>query len=373
MSREIRDDHYCQHITHASPDPETRNHVQHFEALAPFNAAFRACADSFLDANDLTDLVANVVKKLSPSPGSVVALACLGSDGRDENAACSPLDIIALVMDSGLEQRDIVPVSREIARKFKEQCESALFGEFEVKLLDRPLCYFEGDPHKIWPDRITDAQPLALIDQDSVNYARRILVQQLKYGAEADGDSSLGKKLIAKINDRIGSFKRTCKTGKQTSKSNEIVHFDLNAGCSHFDESISRNGIGPSSFKQSALRLVQSSVNKVLFKGLLREPLERAQELAIQLPANTVQRLDFFKAEGLVGDLPEQQKTRLQDNYKYFLWQYHRSEWSYARERLTTITVDAKEVKERMNDLIEDSSRLAISSPTAVSRPGGTP
>jgi hypothetical protein len=368
MSRTILDTPYCKQVEQSAPNPEGQNYTEHFDSLASFNSMFRFCADSFLDAHNLTDLVTKVIRETSHEPNPVVALGCLGSDGRDENAACSPLDIVALVMQSGLERADISGVSRKITEAFRAQCDSKLFGEFEVKLLEQPLSYFDGDPKKLWPDRITDAQPLALIDTPSVHHARRILVEQLKQSADDNG--RLGRKVIEKFTERIGTYKKICERGEQISKGEAIVHFDLKEGCAYLDDSRSRNSIGPSSFKQNALRLVQSCVNKILFKGILRESVERSQELVTQLPANTVSRLDFFDAEGLTANFPERERQRLQDNYKYFLWQYHRSEWGYSRRNQVKLQVDATDVRERMADLVADSKKLERSAPTAVSVPG---
>jgi hypothetical protein len=192
-------------------------------------------------------------------------------------------------------------------------------------------------------------------------------VSQLRDSRGEDG-LLLGHRVLNKIKERIKSYKKICKSGEQASKGEKIKHFDLNEGVAWFNDAVSRNALGPSSFKQNALRLVQTAANRIIFEGVLDDSLSRAEDLVVKLPPNTVERLDFFLSEGLTGSGFDTTKMgRLQDNYKYFVWLYHRSEWGYSRRGETKTQIDKNEVTNRMQDLLADSDQLAKSNSKPVS------
>lgn len=368
MRSRVSDEDYRARLMQSAPNPERETYDKHYESLAQFNADFRSLADSFLDHHDLNDMVSGVIKDRAPAKNTVVSLACLGSDGRNENSTCSPLDIVAFVMNSGLDSADVPALGQEIAREFRSRCDTRLFGEFEVKPLEHQLSFFDGDPKKLWPDRVTDAKSISDIDSNVVLHARRTLVSQLRDSRGEDG-LLLGHRVLSKIKERLKSYKKICKSGKQTSKGEEIKHFDLKEGIAWFNDAVSRNALGPSSFKQNALRLVQTAANRIIFEGVLDDSLNRAEDLVVKLPPNTIERLEFFLSEGLAGSgFDTARMARLQDNYKYFVWLYHRSEWSYSRRGETETKIDTEEVKSRMEDLLEDSDELAKSNSKPISR-----
>jgi hypothetical protein len=367
MTTPISDESWLSEIEAKVPNPTQQNYAEHFAALGDFNASFRLYAESFLDTHELNDLISSEIGRWSSNPGVVTALACLGSDGREENAACSPLDIVALVINSGIDQPDIPNVSKRVAEAFRKNCQSKLFGEFEVKVMERPLAYFDGDRNKLWPDRVTDAQPINETDRVLVRHAQQVLIDQLRN--ETSGEQiTMGRRVIEKFRERIKSYNKICTQGKQTCHGEVINHFDLQQGLSFFNDSVSRRSIGPSSFKQNALRGVQNAVNRRLFGTFIDDSPDKAKKITEEFPANTIDRLSFLRSEGMTsGDFSQTIMGRLQDNYKYFLWQYHLSEWNYSKRGETSVPIDSSEVGKRMSDLINDVKTLANANPTALS------
>lgn len=356
---------YFEQLVANQPDPSTRSYQAHALEVRQFSDTLRFHAESFLDAVDFEDMVSREITEVGGSQTKLLATTCLGSDGRKENAACSPLDLIVFAMNSGLDNQDAPIISKRIVESFRRATASKLIGEIEIKFCEEPLTFYEGKVGSPWPDRVTDALAINPIDHDFVMLMRDKLATELNGKSNPD----LSRRILHKIQDRIKDYRRVSRMGTQKYGDATIQRFDLDQGLVYFNDSISRTGIGPSSFKQSLLRLVQSCVNKIIFRTVAEANLTDGKAFLRQLPNPTEERVDFFREIGLVSSkrFQEGPSERLKDNYSYFLWQYHRSEYAFSHRRETAIAINGSEAKDRRDDLVADATSFANALGTSVS------
>jgi hypothetical protein len=81
-------------------------------------------------------------------------------------------------------------------------------------------------------------------------------------------------------------------------------------------------------------------------------------EQIAKLPANTIQKLHLLEVDG-ISALSGSELSDLSDNYKYFLWLYHKSQNAYNKGS-TQIVFDSFEVKERCKSIADLCSKQII-------------
>ena len=348
---------YFSHLVQSEPDPAGEGYTEHALRVRTFDQALRSYTQSFLDSNDFETLVSDCVERLGGRRPALIGEMCTGSDGREEKGICSPIDLIVYLVQSELENYDVKSVGRLVRETLGKIPGSDLIGQIEIKLLERDITCFNGDRGMLWPDRVLDSQSLEPDNEDMARAARAKLVNSLS----SENVNSCIQAVTKRIKERIATFRKICERGWQSCRGSTVTHFDLNAGEAYFDNSISRFAIGPGSFKQNALRLTQNCLNLFMFREISSCSRESGIDLTLALPTNTVDRLAFLSGNGLIDrtKMPYAVVERIADNYSYFMWLYHQSEFNYVRGGAVSISYNRDEVKSRISDLVSDCLSLS--------------
>lgn len=306
----------------------------------PFDADYRAYGEH-LEAynkeiqNRLTSFL------LNECPESKDFTICLtGSDARLEKGPVSLAEFLIFYNgDFGLNNFD--RCKEDLARSVAK---SELFRFIEAVELkpvsdkQKLLCYCEmkdSEGNLISfpsPNRIFDSQPI-YGDIETYQIAREKFLDEIK--------SSEGKSLLKKIKARVKSHVDVSLSGIQNYKGENITHFDWDKGLSFYDRNKSQ------SFKQGPLRTVQFSLVRDQIKAI-----REGDNSILDLPKSTLGKLNTILVKGNTT-LEDKDLFSLIDSYKYFLWQYHCSQWASNREDKSFNLFDLIETKDKIESLVE--------------------
>lgn len=153
--------------------------------------------------------------------------------------------------------------------------------------------------------------------------------------------SDVGAAVFKKIKSRVRDHSKITLSGLQKYKGNVIQHVDLENGFAYY------NLEGKHSFKQGPLRTLQFA----LVRDQIRSIREGCSNLILGLPRGTVGKLNHLAVLDKLN-LSSGELSDLTDSYKYFLWLYHKSQWSAQRNGCEKIEIDSAEVLERSNSLV---------------------
>tara|TARA_Y100000310_G_scaffold329554_1_gene399648 strand:+ start:11416 stop:12390 length:975 start_codon:yes stop_codon:yes gene_type:complete len=265
-----------------------------------------------------------------------VAVSTTGSDGRLEKGPFSPMEMRVygerVYLDESL---------RFLRRYVSEEGKIHIFDDFiEPKdLSGSKMNYLEmsiggRDVLIASPNRFFDSE--TLFETDGVyKKAYGNIVEEL--------NGSNGSSIFKKVKEKARECKRVTTSGIQSYSGGALNHYDLEQGMAFYDP---EKKIW--SFKQGPLRLVQFSLVKDSIKKL-RES-NRDNEFIFGLPRNTIDKISRIEVEGRtplsIGGIDD-----LSDSYKFFLHQYHRSQFNFAENGSKTLEFDPKEVRERCESL----------------------
>jgi len=233
------------------------------------------------------------------------ALLVCGSDGRLEKGFGSRLALVAVVKDA---PRAIFEVVKEVTRSFSLE-------EVEIKRLGGtvPLSYYQGNPERVWPDKILDA---------------RFLIGNLRWAWEAKQtivEEMKERRIIGRLRGARKGFAKATRTG--TYRRGKI--FSLERGEAYYwgDRG---NGSFCFGVKMGPLRLVQVAVNRFLGRRF-----QQQRELLpwfLELPTNTAEKIEFLAQKGWLNFQEAQVSlAEIQQAYWWFLRLYHRQQYNYLR------------------------------------------
>ncbi len=253
-----------------------------------------------------------------------------GSDARFEKGPMSPVELI-LVKNS---KNGHYPSMYKLNHKLKR---SKKFDTLETKIIGRDmLSYYQNDPERVFPSRMIDSKLLCgrlkLYNQTVNN-----LLSELT-------DKDIKKRINKKLKGRKKEYKKSTEIGMNKFRGKNKIHYDLESGIAIFDPNK-----GQGSFKYGPLRYIQTELTRNVIKHLNQN---KTKSFIKNYPSSTVERLEYFKEEGLVS-IPDTDLIEVQDNYQYFLWMYHLSEEAYQDLGKKRIRFDKKEVKNRIENTLE--------------------
>ncbi|MBI2134895.1 hypothetical protein HYU09_02815 [Candidatus Woesearchaeota archaeon] len=262
-------------------------------------------------------------------------IATVGSDARYEKGPGSLVEVILLSSKSvkrGIRRRLELLVTDENRGIFDPRIERKSVDE--DSMVESVIGEAETQIRLISPNRILDVNSL-FGDQKMHQKAKLKLAEELKSGQ--------GRSIYDRIKDKVRHHKVVTLNGTQRYKQEYFQHFDLDDGVAFYDP---EKGLW--SFKQGPLRYVQFTIVRDV-SAAIRES-EKGKR-ALYLPQNTVSKLNSIEVDGAIN-ISQEQMSDLTDSYKFFLHQYHLSQWNH-RQGLTITAFDPKEVKERCKSLTE--------------------
>ncbi len=344
------------------PDPDQANHREHASLVKDFNEALASSASSVLAENNFNP---DIRRALAQPDDVTVQAYSVGSDGRQEKLPLSPIDVLVFANCERTLNVESVEGVNGIGGRILGDINAfsdlsipgcPLFDEIELKFLKSAgivLYHGQTGDRNIWPCRVIDTAPLFEGEQDLLTVARKKLAEELK----VNGSQSLGVKIRDALHSRFKEYRRKFVTGREggTGKNQDVVHYDLDEGVAYLAEQHTHDQVGPSSFKHSALRFIQTTLLRLITKKVdTSSTTEDAAEFLVALPANTCEKIEFLKdrtaLSGGKNNLSESQIAELADNYLYFLWLYHRSQYTVSEQMQGTIAFDKQEVQRRIRD-----------------------
>lgn len=134
---------------------------------------------------------------------------------------------------------------------------------------------------------------------------------------EMSNDDEIGRKIRKAMKSQLKIYRRTIKQGKYRHLT--VFEVGPESGWQYYFEGDdwSKNIMG---FKMGPLRAVQRKLD-ILTADYLRIGVFTAEDLAVSLPTNTIERIEFFAQ---MGQYPLGQAESLGLSYLWFLREYHR-------------------------------------------------
>jgi hypothetical protein len=303
-------------------DPSAREHRDYFDHLIAYNRT-------------LQGVFAKELKQIPYSPFGNHIFMTTGSDARLEKGPGSTIEVVVL----GANKPSALEVAAELNKYIAADENYDLFDQdIEVRYAsDKSSDWFlkrdsEDEKTLVSITRPMDATKLA---GDSS------LLRNFKGGIVADVLGANGKSILHSAENRARQHKNILRTGRQVYSGEEIKHYDLERGIATYDPSHKMW-----SFKQGPLRAVQFALARDIARSIYSGMDPAA---FFEVPVNTVEKLNALEVQGLLNRNAQQARS-LCDNYKYFLWQYHKAQANYA-EGITQNGFDSHEVRERLGEI----------------------
>ncbi|MEI6850066.1 MAG: hypothetical protein WCK29_03430 [archaeon] len=314
-------------------DPTTQGYIEYFDHLRAFNAKVHR------------ELGEDMGKKFSEY-GQGIAFATTGSDSRLEKGPVSPVEIVLYTQD----KRDYeTMLAQPLDQYLKNNRNYFHLDGLDLKFIGAEMMsYFvtnrgkENEGKLLSPNRVLDSTML-FGDQNMHNLAKRYLYQEIK--------SSDGKAMADKIKDKLRGHKKITLEGTQNYRGFPLEHFNFESGIANYDPEKNLQ-----SFKQGPLRTTQYALVNGVCTMIRRGDDE---SLISSLPSNTIDKIHALEVEGKTG-LSQQNIRELSDNYKFFLWLYHKSQHAYRTSGITQTGFDSGEAKERAKSLTSICSEQIV-------------
>lgn len=191
------------------------------------------------------------------------------------------------------------------------------------------------------PNRVFDLQFISG-NRKLYDFSKSQLIQEILM-------PEYGNYLYRNAKNRLRQHKKTTSSGIQRFKKQDIVQYDLEKGFSIYDP---EKKIW--SFKQGPLRLVQYSIVRDIIKGIRNNGAGFPN-----LPRNTVLKLRYLETDNQTL-MSSDEISDLTDCYKFFIWEYHKSQENYQENQQTRNQFDKKEVQERIDSVAKICSKQIL-------------
>lgn len=362
------------------PDPQAFSYANYAAYVVGANDAMRLKLKQFFEEIDFENIIR---KRIGRAGGDARALQYslfnIGSDGRNEKGPTSPHDILLLTKSDKLKAQGALQTSLDktmsslfvrannlvLDRNGKRYATGAhrIFSDFEAKSLDADHMYaYKQQPDASWPSRIIDADIIMPNGKHLLTEAKSKLIRE----AITEGPGAIGTKMRSREKDKLKKHAKILTTGRNSMRGEEVEHFNIEEGVAHYNLSDEIHGVTQTSFKQGPLRLVQTAVVLKLL-DTFRDPEnspEYSEELLSEMETQTTRKLSYLHAMGIT-EVSTEVMADLIDNYMYFLWLFHQSEYQYYANRNSAVPFDRAEVSERLEDVINGVSEFLNEGRTA--------
>lgn len=259
----------------------------------------------------------SILKEVEDNWGEEIALILTGSDGKGERHPQSKTEIILLSKNPNISEC----VSQKILDTLSETPEKDSFESIEIKNLgEEPLSFYEGNPSRVYPDRILGGYYL-LGDKEIFNNARRCVVEEMS------NPGQLGSKIRREISSQIKAYRKTMRTGVFRQQ----IVFDPTSGIQFYFEGPDwkENRMG---LKMGPIRATQRKMDLLI--AHITSGKIGAEEIAKEFPSNTSERFSFLSQRGIINT-EEEEVYRLA--YLWFLREYHHIQEIFKRSGKTEI------------------------------------
>jgi hypothetical protein len=309
------------------------------EYMNPFTCGYEAYFNCLIEFNkNIHDMCSKHIGKEMKGFSKDWSIMTTGSDARLEKGPVSPVELVLYTYGN---QND------DVKEKLKDSVSSNSFVSFydrcmEIKDVSNNVIsesvFNSGLSNELKicsPNRFLDA---SFIFGDILYYelAKQSFLREIR--------SDYGKSILKKIKHRGREHLVATKTGIQKYNKNiSLLHFDVDKATSFYDPEARLW-----SFKQGPLRAVQYAIVKDSLKFIRSE---NDADFIFDAPRNTVQKLEFLMDENILS-LSKGGLSDLLDNYKYFLWLYHKSQWMFNKG-VDVVSFDSREVRDRCKNIEE--------------------
>jgi hypothetical protein len=264
------------------------------------------------------------------------ALILTGSDGKEERHPQSETEMIIL------SEKPIDEASQSLIVAIINDLDQET-GKIEIKPLNSSvLSFYNNQEEFIYPDRVLNG--FFLLGDQSLFYKARLQVLQ-----EMISDDEVGRKIRETMRSQLKSYRKAIREGKY--RNHQIFMIDGDQGQQYYfeGEDWRENIMG---FKMGPLRAVQRKLDILTVNGL-RAGIFNAEDLALSLPSNTLERFDFFSQRGLLN---AEQAKNLSLAYLWFLREYHKAQEEFKRSDRTgviSVPFNLQEFEENMRYINE--------------------
>lgn len=237
-----------------------------------------------------------------------VCVVVFGSDGKLER---HPQSRTQLLFIQGATQT-ISPET--ILTSFKEANGMQYKDCFEASYIDslpsvrtlkeegQPLSYSYRNPDLVYPDQVLNAQP--------VWGNKSLYIQARAQVLEEISSSPYSRRISDHLKDQLRNHKKAMASGV----SRGVVEFTVDPPVQYYSES---GKVFAQGFKHSFLRAVQRKLD-LLTAELVKKKIVDIDQLAKDLPTNTVEKIDYF-----AGKVNLKDPLQVQEAYLWFLQRYH--------------------------------------------------
>lgn len=326
-------------------DPQEMGYQTYVAYITGVNDILRQRLRQFFRDAEIDTTVRNLVDAAGGRGAEMnYSLYNIGSDGRCEKGATSPHDVLLLGREHDLEGQGKLQETLENAFMdlfvreneviMERNCiryapgAHRVFADFEAKSLDGSDCMaaYKQRPNLFWPSRILDADPIRSDSFSILHEAKLHLAEEFIRKDEG----RLGKKLAGNEKSRLKDHAAISSTGENTIRGERTKHFDLDEGTAHYALSEDISGVSQLSFKLGPLRLVQTAIVHRIITALRQRgvSVESVCDMLEDMQTQTTRKLAFLHSASLSTVSPRV-IADLIDNYQYFLWLYHTSEFRY--------------------------------------------
>lgn len=266
-----------------------------------------------------------------------LCLCAVGSDGRLEKGAMSPLELILYHKDIGPSKiQELALLANSLPEPEAPQITD---GKIDVKSVQRDEINYAFDDHRRpYPSRVLDSYPV---------YGNSDILNMAKLRMLGEWNTPAGKKIVKAIKERRKEARRVMLSGRQRWKGQDVYHFNLECGRAFYGN---EDGLQIRSVKPGPLRFVQSVIEVgmvVLGRKLEREGKHlRMVEILNGMPTPTIDKLRYLERAGVVS-LDASDIEKICDSYLSFLKIYRASESAFS-DGENIVSFDGQEARERI-------------------------
>ena len=325
-------------------DPRHYDCDQYVEAVYSRNEKLLSSVGNILDNGKSCRILQEIIQTgIGENVDVRVGIVTTGSDGRKEKKGdhTSPLEVVVLVKRSLAIER--------ISDELRVQCLSiindlGIFGGLiEIKDLDLDKVAYCQDyfPPSPWPTIVIDFFPLGNANGELVNLSRELLFKEVV--------SSGGKLIVESVKKRLKEYRQVTRTGQNSFKGNAVKHFDRESGELFYDQS---SAVKQGSVKYGPLRTIQMFLANKILQFMIEHSSDA--DFIQKIPGQTEAKIATLLDSGALNlnDVEAKELTQL---YKYFLWCFYLSEYSYSQNGKEKVVVvpDVQLFRENIDNLLK--------------------
>lgn len=336
-------------------DPTTTDHTAHVNHVRAYNQAIQREVTSRLERQlaDITSILESCKN---------FAIFTMGSDGRLEKGPVSPIELAIYSRPPAFPTSGCFVPSKEFLKIALRDIGAIHLVDqnIEERVLNEPSLSYtsvtssNGTTSQIpSPGRVFDSNPIF----GSLGIYEEMLAKVFSEIRSSRSGSGLYDDMRRKARNHL----KVVESGLQVYKGTSIRHYNPATGEVFYNERASQH-----SFKQGPMRAIQFT----LVHDLLREIRAGAStELITVLPKNTADKLRTAEVLGW-SKVKNGQLAELVDCYEWFLWNYHKSQWSQRHHNQEMIVIDRDEMRERLDATIHilNENKVLLELPKKKSR-----